>query len=76
MQHTANMDARNLLACGKKVHKQHMSEEDIAFVNAHPKIFHQDKHGAWFNVNLQSDKDRKFRESLWDDEPAHILRLG
>jgi len=65
--HIANMNTRSVLAIGKKVWESTMSDEDIAFVKAHPAVFVRNPKGFWFNANLSSQRDQDFRASLWTE---------
>lgn len=65
--HIANMSTRNILAIGKTVWEKSMSDEDIAFVKAHPGTFTRNAKGFWFNANLANPRDRAFRESRWTE---------
>ena len=67
MAHIANMNTRNVLACGHTVWESTMSAADLDFVKSHPDNFTRDAKGFWFNTNLANPRDRAFRESRWTE---------
>lgn len=66
MRHSANMSVRDSLACGLRVSQSSMSQDDIDFVKSHD-CFVYDK-GQWFNSNLNTKRDRDFRDSMWNPD--------
>lgn len=67
MQHVANMNNKNLICSGHKVHDRYMSEEDRAWAEKFSNVIRMDNQNRWFHINI-TDRDRKFRDSYWNPD--------
>lgn len=66
MQHSANMNNRDLICCGHKVPDRCMTEDDRAWA-AGSRVIQQDTNGSWFHT-LITARDRKIRQNYWNPD--------
>ncbi len=67
MQHTANMNNRDLICSGHKVSNHLMSADDLEWCVKFSGVIAQDENGRWYHTKITA-RDRATRNSFWNPD--------